>query len=406
MLPGKKNKIVGFLVALFLWTGSAIAQEYRAAVQKIDSPGFYKISLQPTFVAKSEANLRDLRIQNAKGQAIPYVNSSDVPVKPEQQFVTFPVIEKAAKTDSETTLVIENKATQPLRRLWLKLKNTDVSFTINILGSDDLHNWFAITDERSPGQPEPGDNGQSQIDFDFPASNYRYFKISAKQRQKTPINLLSAGIYTSPSLESAYLPILPVKVTQRDSDKTSWVYIALNDHYEINKIHLDLSGPKYFKRVVRVYADAGRLSDLISETELNSSTMSDLYLSTKTSRILLQIDNGDNIPLKIVAAQVYQADEYIISYLEKGQYYLLTGNPSAEEPSYDLKSFADSMHYIIPHITHLAVTRNPAFHSAPPPNNKLNTTSIIWIAIVAALLLLSLLTWKMLTEVNNKSSGN
>jgi len=402
----KKNKIALLLAAFFFSVSLANAQKYRAAVQKIDSPGFYKISLQPAFVAKSEAGLVDLRIENAKGQKIPYVNSSDVPVKPRQQFVTFPAIEKAAKTDSETTLVIENKATQPLRRMWLKLKNTNVSFIINILGSDDLHDWFAITDEIAPGQPDPGDNGQAQIDFDFPASNYRYFKISAKQREKTPINLLAAGIYTNPSLESAYVPILPVKVIQHDSGKISYVSVKLNDNYEINKIHLNVSGPKFYKRRVSVYADTGKQPELISETELTSATPADLLLSAKTAQILLKIDNGDNMPLTVVTAQVYQADEYIISYLEKGQYYLLTGNPSAEEPSYDLKSFADSMHYFIPHITHLAVTPNPAFHSAPTPNNKFNTTSIIWIAIIAALLLLSLLTWKMLTEVNNKSGSN
>jgi len=402
MRRSQKIKITVLLLALLFSVGSASAQKYRAAIKKIDSPGFYRISLQPEFVAKSEADLFDVRLQNAKGQEIPYVNSADVPVKSGQRFLRFPVIEKAAQTDSETSLVVENKAQQPLRRIWITLKNTNASFTISIAGSDNRHDWFAVTDAMSPEQPTTGDNGESQIDFDFPASNYHYFKILAKERHKTPINLLAAGIYTSPSLVNTYRQISLVKVSQRDSEKTSYVSILLNDNYQVNKIHLDIGGPRYFRRPVSVYADTGKQPVLISQNELNSSAPADFYLSAKTRRILLEIGNADNLPLIVKEAQAFQADEYIISYLEKGQYYLLTGSPASEAPSYDLKFFSDSLHYFIPEISHGPVIKNPSYHDQPK-TAKHDYTYLIWVAIIAALLLLSLLTWKMVTEVNNKT---
>ncbi|HEY4323562.1 MAG TPA: DUF3999 family protein [Mucilaginibacter sp.] len=395
---------IGLLLPALYFVGiTASAQKYQAALKNIDSPGFYKISLQPAFVAKSEADLYDLRVKDVKGRDIPYVNSADIPVNIQQKFTVFPRIEKTSRSDRGTTIIVENKVGGPIRRLWIKLKNTDVVRTMNLEGSDDLSHWFAIEEGlrlEQPGGEEKSDYVQS---ITFPASSYHYLKIIVNDKNKAPVKFLEAGIYVSSSLENTYKSILPVYLSQQDSGKATYVTIKLNDKYQVNKIHLTVKGSKYFKRSVSVYNADKKVLEFISEAELSSNSGNDLLLSLKTNVLLLKIDNRDNLPLTILGAETYQTDEFIVSYLEKGQYYLVIGNANTKKPSYDLKFFIDSLRSTIPGITHLSISKYQNYHIAVS-KEKHNYTLIIWAAIIISLLLLTLLTWKMIGEINKKNA--
>jgi hypothetical protein len=401
MRLNQKIKIALLLLAAGFLNEPTSAQKYQAALKRIDSPGFYKISLQPAFVAKSEANLCDLRLKDVKGREIPYINSADIPVNTQQKFIEFPRIESIAKNDSGTTIIVENKAREPIRRLWIKLRNTDVVRTMNLMGSDDLVHWFAIEEgivlEKSDSEKE----SEYMQTITFTASSYHYLKILVNDKNRIPIKFLQAGIYVNPTLENVYKPILPVHTFQRDSDKATYLTIRLNDKYQVNKIHLIITGSKYFKRSVSIYNVDRKIPEFISEAELTSNSSNDLFLSVKTNHLLLKIDNGDSPPLAISGAEVYQADEFIVSYLEKGQYYLIIGKRDAIKPNYDLRFFIDSMHGPMPGITHLSVNKYQPY-PASRPKERSNHTVIIWTAIMVSLLLLTLLTWKMVEEVNKR----
>jgi hypothetical protein len=408
MMRRSKRNNIGFLCTLFCFTAlSALGQDgfkYRAGLRKVDSQGFYKISLQPAFVAKSVVNLADVRLTDVNGKFVAYVNAADVPVKSEEKFVVFPRIENGSKTDSGTTIIIENKSTEPISRLWVKLKNTSVDRTMSISGGDDLKKWFAIEEGIQLDQSGTNQKADYLQELSFPASNYHYLKILVNDKKKTPVKFLEAGVYVSPSLKNVYLPIAAVKPSQADSPKISFVTINLNDKFQVNKIHLDIKGAKYYRRTVSVYDAGKRIPELISEAEVNSTSANDLLLSVKTNRLRFEIENDDNAPLTITGAELYQADQYIISYLEPGkQYYLLTGNAKTLPPNYDLKFFTDSLQSFIPAINHLEVASNPAYKQAIITKAKTEYTPFIWAAIIIALILLSLLTWKMMGEVNKSS---
>ena len=94
----------------------------------------------------------------------------------------------------------------------------------------------------------------------------------------------------------------------------------------------------------------------------------------------------------------------MLAYLEAGKaYQLLTGDTSAKAPSYDLKFFTDSARNRALKITHEAVVNN-ALYVAPAPVAKQGAakTYLIWGSILTALLLLTLLTWKMAGEVKKR----
>jgi hypothetical protein len=403
----RMNKTVyltGLLCGLMLSASAQKSFKYQAALQKINSTGFYRISLQPALVAKAKADLSDIRITDAKGNFIPYIQAGSLPQKDQKSFVVFNEIDARLSTDTGTTFIAENKTGFALDRLWIKLQNTAVQRKVNLAGSDDLKQWFAIQEDISLQEAVQNSEGTYMQSLSFPASNYRYLKILVNDKNKTPIKFLQAGVYTEYAATLSYIPIPPAQLSRVDSNKTSYITLKLNDNYQVNKLHINITAPKYFKRDVLVYQIIGREKQLLGEGELNSAKTTDLLLSAKANRLLLQIENGDNLPLTIAGVDVYQSDESLISYLDgKQNYRLLTGDATVQAPEYDLKFFADSIHDDIPKISHEAVQKNAAFETKQPVKAARDYTLFIWIAIVVALGLLLFLTLKMTKEVNKKA---
>lgn len=406
MRPSKKIKAGLFFTGLFLALFSASAQntfKYAAAIPKTDSAGFYKISLQPAFVAKSNAALSDIRIVDQKGYFVPYITTDNPPQPANEKFVVFPRVVATLKTDTGTSYIIENRQSLPVNMLWVKLRNTAVKRTVNLSGSDDLQRWFAIEEDVPLQQAGLNSRGAYLQSLSFPASNYRYLKLLVNDKNKTPLKFLEAGIYTEQSVSKSYFEVPDVRVSQKDSNKVTYIDIRLNDNYLVNKVDINIAAPKYYKRDAAVYQVDKQTRTLVSKAELSSGKSNSLLFAAKGNELELQIDNGDNLPLSINNIKVFQADQFIVSYLEAGQsYQLLTGDKKAAAPDYDLKFFIDSIHQRIPEISHTAVIKNITYQIHNKIGKKDNGM-IIWISIIAALLLLSLLTWKMVTEVNNKT---
>jgi hypothetical protein len=405
MMKLKQKSKIGLLLILFccpvFFASAQKVFKYQAPVITMDSTGFYKISLQPGFVAKGRGDLFDLRLVDSSGNFVPYVAARNLPRFQKAQFVSLPHIDLKAATDTGTTFIVENNTKTALSTIWVRLKNTAVKRTVNLSGSDDLKKWFAI-EEEIPLENDISNNDDNYLQsLTFPASNYRYLKLLVNDKNKTRLKFLEAGVYTEISPSDLFFPIPKQAVAKKDSNNITYVTIRLNDAYLVNKIHLDISAPKYYKREVSVFDADG--NGIVDGFEINSTRPADIFLSAKTTTLKLQITNRDNLPLKISDVKLYQDDEFIIGYLEAGmKYHLVTGNDSASAPDYDLKDFTDSIRSNIPTITHGPVIKNAPADS-PVKTEKTDHAAIIWISIFAALLLLSLLTWKMLAEVTTKT---
>ncbi|WP_432328592.1 hypothetical protein ACRQ5D_06945 [Mucilaginibacter sp. P25] len=354
-------------------------------------------------VAKAKPDLSDIRIADAKGNFVPYIQAGSLPQKSQKNFVVFPEISNTPKTDTSTVFIIENKTGLVLDRLWIRLQNTAVKRKVNLLGSDDLKQWFAIQEEIPLQEAVQNSEGTYLQSLSFPASNYRYLKIQVNDKNKNPVKFLEAGIYTEyASTAQSYTPVAPLNITRTDSNKTTFIDIKLNDNYQVNKLHLNISAPRYYKRSVTVYQFVNNGRELFSEAELSSDKTTDLLIAAKANHLLIEISNGDNQPLSIGEIKAFQSDEYFISYLEaKQSYRFLVGDSLAQAPEYDLKFFADSIGGNTPVIKHEAVVKNTDYAVAVKPAGK-DYTVLIWVAIIVSLGLLLLLTLKMTREVKKK----
>lgn len=379
--------------------------KYKANIGKVDTSAFYRISLPPGLLAKSNADLTDIRVLNQSGKFVPYIFGNQLPVKEQQSFMVFQQISIAKRPDTITAFVAENKERLTINQLNLKLRNTSVDRIVNLAGSDDLTNWYAIKENilLSKAGEEGSTGGIYEQLLNFPASTYRYFKIQVNNNRKDPVAILQAGIYQMQLVKPVYTELSGVKFSQKDSAKLSRIIITFNEAYPVNKLKLNIAGAKYYKRAISIYSIDGKKRSLLGVTEISSVGNNELFVSAKTKKIMLEIANEDNPALNISNIIAYQLDQALVAYLDKGgNYYLLFGDTAATTPVYDLQFFADSLQRNLPIVKVDDVVNNPLFQHKTVAARQNIPTWLIWIAIIAVISLLTFLTLKMTKEVGER----
>jgi hypothetical protein len=378
--------------------------KYQADVQKIDSGGVYRIELSPGLIAKSYDGSSDIRIVDDKGKSVAFVLSSKLSLNSPDSFIVFPEVTPEQVTDTAIFYTAENKNNLDISQLWLRLKKTDVSRTVNLIGSDDLKNWFAIKEDIPLEQADAGRGTDYQQSLTFPTSNYRYFRVQIISRGKVPVKILQAGIYTVSLNKPVFAELPAVGVSSTDVNKTSRVIIDLHQPYRVHKLYFNISSPKYFNRRVVIYAMNGNgndiaSNDILADTILTSSGTQDISLSVKTKKLRVDIYNGDDNPLVIKSVRAYQVKLYAVCYLESGhKYSIYTGNPSATAADYDLSFLNNRAYNQLPGISEGDVHNNGAYAILPVPN-KSDHSIILWTSLILVLMILSFLTLKMVREI-------
>lgn len=377
---------------------------YKANVQKIDSGGVYRIELSPQLIAKSYDGSSDIRIADDKSKNVAFVLSNKLSLSSSNSFIVFPEVTPEQVADTSVFYTAENKNNLEISQLWLRLKKADVTRTVNLTGSDDLKNWFAIKEDMPLEQAGAGQGTEYQQSLTFPTSNYRYFRVQIINRNKVPVKIVQAGIYTVSLNKPVFAELPSVGVRLTAVNKVSRVFIDLHEAYRLNKLHFNISAPKYFNRRVVIYAMNGRgdaiaSTDALADTMLTSSGTQDITLSVKTKKLRVDIYNGDDNQLVINSVNAYQVKQYAVCYLEsEHKYSIYTGNPSATAADYDLSFLNNRAYNQLPGISHGAIYNNGAFAILPIPK-KTDHSILLWSSLILVLLILSFLTLKMVREL-------
>jgi hypothetical protein len=402
------NQKVKLILLLLITVGTASTSvwaqstyKFKADLQKIDSSGVYKINLKPDQVAKCNEKLSDIRLLDEDGKFKAYVLSENLFIDNPDQFIEFPDADSNNKVDS--IYIAENKNGISTNNISIKLKNTDVDRSVNLSGSQDLKKWYAIKEDIPLEKAGTGNESEYQQTLYFPTSNYQYFKIQVNGKNKTPVKITRMGVYLSQLSREEFALLSPAKFNVKDTNRVSHVYIHFDEPYTINQLRFIVSAPNYYERHISIYDVENNNTNLVRDATI-SFRGDVIYLSAKTKQLRIDISNGDDIPLTIQRIDAFQQNQFLISYLEAGHSYsILSGDSSASEPVYDLSFLKSKPYNRVPVINHSAVYKNPTY-AIPKPVIKKNLTSLLWTAIIAVLLLLSFLTWKMVGEINTRQA--
>jgi len=379
---------------------------YKADIKRIDSSGVYKVALTPEFLSKSTSKgLYDVRIADEKGKFVAYTIISNPSDKAKPVFVEFPEVKQITNNDTITYYVAENKDKVKVNQLWLRLKNTAVNRLADISGSDDQQHWFAIKENIQLQDAGTGNDADYEQMLSFPTSDYRYFKIRIGNKNKDFVKITRCGVYldnVAGNLQYVQLP--PIKLTNKTANKQTIYDVDLRGNYVINSLKFDVSSPKYYNRHVTIYDVGSKAEKVLYDDSISSSFPRDIAFLAKTNKLRIDIANGDDNPLVMKNILAFQLQDFAVCYLEKGHnYFLLAGDTTANEVSYDLSFVHSKPISEFPVIGHSDVLRNPAYTtSKAQPKNRF--TLLLWAVIGSALILLSLLTWKMVKEINSKQT--
>lgn len=404
----QKIKTILFSVAMLTVAGQLQAQQdflYRANIPQPDSSGFYSIPLQPSFVAKSQGNYADIRLIDDKNTFQPYLFNSDIHAATTATFTPLPQVTDSTNPGSQTSYTVENRARTGISQLALLLRNTAVKRTVNVSGSEDNVKWFAIQDSVDIEPATYNGSNSYEQKISFPATNYRYLKVQLNESNKAPVSIVQVGIYIQTKTAAGYEELPGTSFTQNDSTGVSIITLKLPEAYQVNKLHVAIAGTRFYQRNASIYQVINQNQVFINEATIASAGEQDLAITAKTTQLKIYIHNGDNPPLQIQSVKAYQQNVTLIGYLEKGrQYQLLTGNPAATLPDYDLRFFKDSIQHQPAALRHEAVTDNPLYTSKSSPKSNQLPSWLIWLCIGVALTALTLLSLKMTKEIGKNKN--
>ncbi|MFL9481464.1 hypothetical protein ACI6Q2_01720 [Chitinophagaceae bacterium LWZ2-11] len=397
----KKNNI--YLLAVFFISSSAIGQgfKFKAPLPPINKTGFYAIPFTVDMGSLVKTNYRDLRVTDNTGQQQAFVLMPIVTDEVTPDYIKLPIVSTDTNEKGKTTVVLNNEEKRELSYIDLVIRNAYVDRKVNMSGSDDGKNWFALMENVPLEKKYLTEEDRFLNRISFPLSGYKYFKVTVKNGSSDPLNIMEAGCYEDKqSVEHAlYLNNPQVTFTQKDSsDRNSYIFIANENRHHINYISFKIKGPELFRRLVTVYA-AGTLIDSFA---IVSDTVFTRDIKTFNSKKwIIKIANGDNPPLHIKELNAGQKAMKMIAYLEEGkQYEVEMNSDSAAMPHYDLESF----YYAIPN-KQIVINANkiePILQSAPAAAGKDYSKIWMWIGIIGGICILTFFTLKLTKNIEKK----
>ena len=394
-----------FLMFVFIAIGFVVSAQshfkYKATLDSIKQSGFYRVPLTASILAKCQREYADLRILDNEGNPTAYLLQTENGAFYSTPMIDLPITKKEKGGDKQWHITVENSQKRDIDRIVLTVKGTNANRNITLSGSDDAKNWYVITENYTPEITmfEPG-----RMSIYFPSCKYKYFQITLLGKDLLPIDIEKVSIYSNKVIAPQYFSYpLGYKIVQHDSsNKKSYVKIIFDEPYPIEKIDLQLSGVKYFKRNVAIYnlLDNSPLIDTIISSQ--SDKYSTINLTCKEKELWFVIDNLDDKPLKVNSIQCYQYERHLDAYFDSTKRYTLYfGETTIASPNYDITSFKDSITKLIKDVS-VGNIEKIDYKTVQPKLTSNKNEWLIWACIGIALVLLLSITLKMLKEIGGR----
>ena len=415
-----KKRLINLLFFLGL-SIAAFAQtegyHFYSNIDTVKASGFYNIVLSPQINAHAKTDYSDVRITDSNNKWVPHVFHSPLNEMSREAVITNLKFSIAESNKTNTVLIVD--ATQSLNNINILIKNSEVQKYCTLSGSNDKQNWFVISDSVLLTIQHADKNTESNVEINFPQSNYSKLKLLINNRNKDPFNIIAvstnaiAGGFSFTNLSDSILKNPATVLLQKDSGKNSYIKIIQKKNFHFNRINIKAEGLKFYDRQVDLYVadkNANTLSNpgkFIQSFTISNNSNLHISLPLQNAAIFyMVIKNDDNPSLQITEVNTGLGYRYITAYLKKDNAYkIIMDNAVAALPNYDITKDYPT---IKDSISALGIGDIFAFENngITKINSTKNRRWIIWIAIITALALLLFFTKTMLKEVNKKTTND
>ena len=406
MIQRGKTCVVLYFICISPIFVAAQQFRYTAELQQVDTTGFYSIDIGPQLSALLKTDCADIRIAAEKNRWVPHLLQSNKISLSQHLFTDFPILQNVVNDSGKNVLIIENTRATGINNLKLFIKNMAVSRAAVLSGSNNQHDWYIIDDQVMINRSYETMKDEYLQEVNFPPVRYRYLKLIIENMHNDPLLITRVGFYAVQlQQKQANHQDNPVPVVeQRDEKNYSIIKVIQEASYPFDKVVLVVNGPKYFSREMDICLSAtgkDRLEmpgNVVGNFKLLSAAAAAFELPRmKTKTFFLVIKNGDNPPLKIENVFTRQQTISMITYLERNKKYQLRfGDSLAVAGDYDLQTFKDSIDQIRPlHYGNIQTTKKNELR-----NNDARQNNWVWPTIIAAAIVLSFFTWKLIRDIS------
>jgi hypothetical protein len=338
----------------------------------VTTPGMVRVDLPPTTLSEARAQLEDLRLLSPSSEEMPFAIQRDLPVPTHLQPVGSLQVQME---DHSTVLQIETGTQNPISALLLESPAPNFIKSAVVEGSKDGQQWSALaSNEMIFRQP----NGASRLRIPLTPAVWPKLRVTINDQRTSPVPFTGARLELAvqqPVTVSAHASALTTTPQPRETQLTT--ELGAN-HLHLASVKLSVTDPVFSRRVRVSYAltengmnreiavAAGTIYRIKADDRTAELLEIPIHEQVNASQLILTIENGDNPPLQVTDVEFIRVPITMVFFAKMpGDWRLLTGNPTASAPAYDLQAMQSQLRPgESPALTPGAVTPNPAYQ--PP----------------------------------------
>ncbi len=232
----------------------------------------------------------------------------------------------------------------------LDFENRNFDWKIDLEGSTNQKEWFSILSNYRIMAIE---NEYTYYEFStlhFPLAQYRFWRVCVKSALKPDFIKAQLNEVKKEGGKYEKVNIQNIDIQQDKRKKQTHIALNLGTISPASYLKIEIENKIDFVRPFSLhYTVDTTITPIYWETvflnNLSSLEQNAFHFNTITAqKIVLTIDNQDNIPLKIGTISLkHNTPELIARFTEKAKYYLVYGNKNASQPHYDIENFQQNI---------------------------------------------------------------
>ena len=335
----KINKIILFLFLITIV--QLFSSQYFKTIKITGKSAYKQFFLTEDIYENSKNNLGDIRIIDNAGKEVPYViETGKDQEKHSEKIVARAKIDEVLTKKDKMEFIVKFNSDSSLKDIignrfeLIPSKNFYTEYTL--LGSNNGTDWEQITSGEIYKTPD-----KSNLTIEFSEKRYEFYKVV------TPLdkgNIFSEAILKLSSSEAGKFRTIRKKLDYKVEQEGKSTILKIKSKFlPLKNIVLDVNDEFQRNYAVRS-GDNFYAEGIISKVGEKSNLMINLENVPKLSEIIVEIQNGDNSPLKINEVTGNYVPDRIVFRATEGEDYKITfGDENLNKPEYDIAEFADSI---------------------------------------------------------------
>jgi len=235
--------------------------------------------------------------------------------------------------------------TEAINEIHLNFENGNFDWRLRLEGSQDQKEWFTVLEDYRILSIKNDQTDYEFTDLSFPKSKYRYYRLLVKTSEQP--KLKSAGIRLDDRIDAKYRNYPVTYMTMDQKDKRTIIDIDLKKRLPVSFLQFKVVDDiDYYRDISIQYVYDSVMTEKgtkYSYRNLTSGTLTSIennslkFPTTMAQRFRAIIENHDNPPLQIEAAEAKGYEHKLITrFTEPATYYLAYGKAEAQKPQYDI----------------------------------------------------------------------